>query len=168
MNFLNEEVKIGKNVYINKTAFVVGKVTLGDNVSLWPSAVVRGDENEIIIGENSNVQDNATLHSGSKSKTIIGKGVTVGHNAIAHGATIGDNVIVGMGSIILDKAVVGKDCIIGAGAVISGGKIIPERSIVIGNPYKILRELTDEEVKSIKDNAENYVKLSTEYKNKNI
>ena len=103
MNFLNEEVKIGKNVYINKTAFVVGKVTLGDNVSLWPSAVVRGDENEIIIGENSNVQDNATLHSGSKSKTIIGKGVTVGHKAMLHGCSIGNDTLIGMGSIILNK-----------------------------------------------------------------
>lgn len=160
-------IKTGKNVYVDKLAHVSGTVTLCDNVNLWPGASVRGDRSHIYIGENSNVQDNATVHSEAISRTEIGKGVTIGHNAIVHGAKIEDNVIIGMGAIVLDNAVVGKNSIIGAGAVIGGGKIIPEGSVVVGNPYKIIRQVRPEEIVANENNAKHYVEAAMEYaKNK--
>ena len=107
----------------------------------------------ITIGNGSNVQDNATVHSEAKTPVSIGANVTIGHNAVVHGATVEDNVIIGMGAIVLDGAVIGRDTIIGAGAVIGGGKVIPAGSVVVGNPFKILRETRPEEVKHITENA---------------
>ena len=129
--------------------------------SVFPSA------SSIVIGDGSNVQDNATVHSEATSKVVIGKNVTIGHNAVVHGAIIEDNVIVGMGAIVLDNTVIGTNTIIGAGAVIGGGKVIPAGSVVVGNPYKILREIRPEEIKNIEENAKKYALAGKEYaKNK--
>jgi carbonic anhydrase/acetyltransferase-like protein (isoleucine patch superfamily) len=159
------KINLGKGVYVNELAHVSGEVTLGDYCNLWPGASVRGDRSSITIGEGSNVQDNATIHSEAKTPVNIGKNVTIGHNAVVHGATVEDNVIIGMGAIVLDGAVIGRDTIIGAGAVIGGGKVIPAGSVVVGNPFKILRETRPEEVKHITENAIEYVEAAKEYLN---
>lgn len=151
-------VKRGNMVFIDVLAHISGDVTLGDNVNIWPGASIRGDRSKIIIGKNSNVQDNATIHSENFSKVVLGENVTVGHNAIVHGALVGDNTVIGMGAIVLDNTVIGKNCIIGAGAVISGNKNIPDNSVVVGNPYKIIRETTERDIEANKNNALEYVK----------
>jgi len=161
------DVKLGNGVYVDKLAHISGSVTVGDDCSIWPGASIRGDRSHIIIGDRTNVQDNATVHSEAKSQAVIGSGVTIGHNAIVHGARVEDNVIIGMGAIVLDGAVIGTNSIIGAGAVIGGGKVIPAGSVVVGNPYRILRETRPEEIKHIEENAEEYVRAGREYaKNK--
>ena len=160
---MNKKLKTEGEVCIAKGAFVVGDVRIKDGANIWFGASLRGDIDYIEIGENSNVQDNCTLHSSKGYPTILGKNVTVGHNAIVHGAKICDNVMVGMGSIVLDGTVVGSNTIIGAGAVVTGGKTIPENSVVVGNPAKVLRGITEAEKKRIADNAEEYVMLGKEY-----
>lgn len=157
------DIKTENGVYIDKLAHVSGSVTLGEDVSLWPGASVRGDRSSITIGSGSNVQDNATVHSEAKTPVVIGKNVTVGHNAVVHGARIEDNVIIGMGAIVLDGTVIGSNSIIGAGAVIGGGKVIPAGSVVVGNPFKILRETRAEEIEHIAENAKEYVLAAKEY-----
>ena len=156
-------VKIGKGVYIDKLAHVSGDVTLCDDCNLWPGASVRGDRSTVYIEEGSNVQDNATIHSEASSYVRIGKGVTIGHNAVVHGATIKDNVIIGMGAIVLDNSIIGENSIIGAGAVIGGKKVIPPNSVVVGNPFKILRQTTEEEIEHNRENAKKYVLASKQY-----
>lgn len=156
-------VKLGREVYIHPLAHISGDVTVGDNCSFWPGASVRGDRSAIEIGEDSNVQDNATVHSEAATPVRIGKGVTIGHNAVVHGAVIGDNVIIGMGAIVLDSAVIGKNSIIGAGAVIGGRKVIPEGSVVVGNPFRILREVTEEDIARNRENALEYVAAARAY-----
>ena len=140
-------------------AVVVGDVTLGENVGIWYNAVVRGDTNSIVIGKNTNVQDNATLHTDKDYKLHIGEGVTIGHNAVVHGCTVGDNTVIGMGSILLSGAVVGKNCIIGAGALVTGKMNIPDGSLVMGSPAKVVRPLLNHEIETNRENAEHYVEL---------
>lgn len=149
--------------YIAKGARVIGNVELGDNTGIWFNAVVRADQSKIHIGTNSNIQDNCTVHVEKNLDVWIGDGVTVGHNAIVHGCTVGDNTLIGMGAIIMNRAVIGKDCIIGAGAIVTEGTVIPDRSLVIGAPGKVKRELTDEEIASIAENAARYVHEAEEY-----
>ena len=144
---------MNRRTYLAPGAHVVGDVTLGENVGIWYNAVVRGDTGSIFIDDNSNVQDNSTLH------TDEGKGVSIGHNAVVHGCTVGDNTVVGMGSIILSGAVVGKNCIIGAGALVTGKMVIPDNSMAFGNPAKVVRQLTAEEVEDNRHNAQHYVDL---------
>ena len=144
--------------------FISGDVRLGENVSVWPFASLRGDCNSITIGQSSNVQDNVSVHVSEKFPVQIGMNVTIGHNATVHGATIGDDTLIGMGAVVLDGAVIGKGCIIGAGALIPPGKIIPDRSLVVGNPYRIVRETSDADVQANRDNAQMYEKLAKAYK----
>ena len=150
---------MNRRTYLAPGAQVVGDVTLGENVGIWYNAVVRGDTGSIFIGDNSNVQDNSTLHTDEGHPIHIGKGVSIGHNAVVHGCTVGDNTVVGMGSIILSGAVVGKNCIIGAGALVTGKMVIPDNSMAFGNPAKVVRQLTEEEVEDNRHNAEHYVDL---------
>lgn len=161
--FKDKNPNIAGTAFVHQTACVSGDVTLAENANIWPGAVLRGDLNSIYVGENSNVQDNATLHIAIDNKVIIGKNVTIGHNAVVHGATIGDNTLIGMGAIILDNVVIGQNCIIGAGALITSNKVIPDNSVVVGNPYKIIKQTSPEQIKEIKDNADEYVKLSKEF-----
>jgi carbonic anhydrase/acetyltransferase-like protein (isoleucine patch superfamily) len=150
--------------FVADNAAVIGDVHLGTDASVWFSATVRGDVHRIRIGNRSNIQDNAVVHvTHDTSPTHIGNNVTVGHSAVVHGCTIRDRVLVGMGAIILDHADIGSDTIIGAGALVTGGKKIPERSLVIGSPAKVVRTLTDEEVASIMDYANNYVRYKNVY-----
>lgn len=158
--FNGKAPEVGENVFIADNAAVIGDVSLGDGSSVWFGAAIRGDDMHIEVGKRSNIQDNATLHSGA----VIGDGVTVGHNAIVHGCRICDNVLIGMGSIVLDGAVIAEDSIVGAGALVTGNKTFPPKSLILGSPATVRRELTDEEIESIRNNAEEYVKLSIEYK----
>ena len=143
-----------------KNATVVGDVEFSENVNIWYGAVIRADAGSIKIGENSNVQDNCVLHGNVDSTTVIGKNVTIGHAAVIHGCMIEDNVLVGMNSTILDNAVIGEGSIIGANALIPSGKIIPPRSLVLGVPGKVIRQVTEEEVQETINNALWYVELA--------
>lgn len=155
---------IDESVFIAEGARVVGNVEIGPNSSVWFNAVIRGDSNEIKIGSSSNVQDNAVLHTSRNFGVSIGNNVTVGHGAIVHGCTVGDNVLIGMGAIVLGGAVIEENCIIGAGTLVTQGKRIPSGSLAFGNPMKIVRRLTEQEISSIIDNAISYVNEANEYK----
>jgi carbonic anhydrase/acetyltransferase-like protein (isoleucine patch superfamily) len=157
---------IPDSCYISESVDLIGDVTLGENVSIWFGTVVRGDMHHITIGNRSNIQDNSVIHVTTDiSPTRIGDEVTVGHNAIIHGATIEDRCLIGMGSIIMDDVVVGEGSIVGAGAVVPPNMIIPPRSLVVGLPAKIVRQTTDEELKMIIERAQHYINFSQEYKN---
>ncbi|MBR5529439.1 MAG: gamma carbonic anhydrase family protein [Oscillospiraceae bacterium] len=145
--------------YLAPSAVVVGDVILGENVSIWHNAVLRGDSGAITVGDNSNVQDNCVLHE----KVTIGKGVSVGHGAILHGCTVGNDCVIGMGAIILDGAVIGDRCLVGAGALVTGKINAPAGSLIIGNPAKVVKELTAEQIDYIYKDAENYVALAEKY-----
>lgn len=148
--------KIAEWVYIAEGAKITGEVEIEENSSVWYNAVIRGDSNPIVIGENTNVQDNAVLHVSHSHPMSIGDNVTIGHGAIVHGCTIGNNVLIGMGAIVLDGAVIEDNCIIGAGALVTQNKVIPSGSLAFGNPAKVLRTLTEEEKQSILENANEY------------
>lgn len=147
---------IAEWVYLAEGARIVGDVTIGEGSSMWYNAVIRGDSNPIVIGENTNVQDNAVLHVSHSNPLEIGDNVTIGHGAIIHGCTIGNNVLIGMGAIILDGAVIEDNCIIGAGALVTQNKIIPSGSLAFGNPAKVMRQITEEEKDFILENANEY------------
>ncbi|MGH7941192.1 MAG: gamma carbonic anhydrase family protein [Limisphaerales bacterium] len=155
--FLRKRPKIGKGVYIAKTATVIGDVTLGAHSSVWYGAVARGDINRIVVGHHSNVQDNAVLHVADDFACLVGNWVTVGHGAIVHACNVGNEVLVGMGAVILDGAVIGRQSLIGAKALILQGTKIPPGSLVLGAPAKVVRALTREERVGLKLWAEKYV-----------
>lgn len=156
---------IDKSVFLANGSKVIGKVKISKNSSVWFNAVIRGDSNTIEIGENSNIQDNAVVHTSKEYGVIIKDNVTIGHGAIIHGCNIGNNVLIGMGAIVLDNVKIEDNCIIGAGTLITQNKIIPTGSLVYGNPMKIVRNLTEEERKSIVENALKYVHKAKSYKN---
>ena len=155
--FLRQKPKLGQGVYLARTAVVLGDVTLGDFSSVWYGAVLRGDINRIVVGHHSNVQDNAVLHLSDDFACIVGNHVTIGHSAIVHACTVGDEVLVGMGAVILDGAEIGEQSIIGARALVTQGTNIPPGSMVLGSPAKVVRPLTPEERKGLKWWAEKYV-----------
>lgn len=145
-----------KEHFIAPNATIIGDVTLGKNASVWYGAVLRGDICPIRIGENSNIQDNCVLHE----QVTIGKGCSIGHGAILHGCTVGDNCVVGMGAIILNGAVLGEHCLVGAGAVVTGKTNAPAGSLLLGNPAKVVKPLTQAQIDYIHTDAETYVKLA--------
>ena len=153
-----------EDVVILPGAKVNGNVTFGHGCSVWYNAVIRGDECPITIGENTNIQDNATLHSGLYSPIHIGNCCTVGHNVILHGCTLGDFCIIGMGAIVMDGAVIGSNCIVGAGALVTKGTVIPDGSMVLGSPAKVTRSLTPQELEGIRHNTFAYVELKERYR----
>jgi carbonic anhydrase/acetyltransferase-like protein (isoleucine patch superfamily) len=155
--FLRRQPKLGKNVFIAKTATVIGDVKLGDHSSVWYGAVLRGDINRIVVGHHSNVQDNAVLHLADELACVLGNWVTVGHGAIVHACKVGDEVLVGMGAVILDGAIIGKQSIIGAKALVTQGTKIPPGSLVLGAPAKVVRKLSDKERAGLKWWAQKYV-----------
>ena len=157
-------ILIDKSVYIAEGAKVVGNVEIGKNSSVWFNAVIRADSDNVKIGANSNVQDNAVVHTSKDFGVQIGDNVTIGHGAIVHGCTVEDNVLIGMGAIVLDGAVIEKNCIIGAGSLVTQAKVIPEGSLAFGNPAKVVRQLTDDEIRSITHNAISYMNKSKNYK----
>jgi gamma-carbonic anhydrase len=156
--FLRKAPTLGQGVYIARGAVVVGDVTLGDYTSVWYNAVLRGDINRIVVGHHSNIQDGAVLHLADEFPCLVGDYVTVGHSAIVHACTVGNECLIGMGATILDGAVIGEQSIIGARALVTQGTQIPPGSLVLGAPAKLARVLTPEERQRIKFWAEKYVK----------
>ncbi len=144
------------NTYIAPNATVVGDVTLEAGVSVWYGAVLRGDTGAITIGENSNVQDNCVIHE----KTTVGKGCSIGHGAILHGCTVGDNCVVGMGAILLNGAILGEHCLVGAGAVVTGKMNAPAGSLILGNPASVVKPLSQEQIDYIHNDARLYLQLA--------
>ena len=163
-SFLGRAPRLGAEVYVSDTAAVIGDVTLGDGASVWFGASLRGDVHWIEVGAGSNVQDNATVHvSRGTHPCRIGRDVTVGHNAVVHGCTVEDGVLVGMGAVVLDGAVIGEDSLVGAGALVTGGTVVPPRSLVLGSPATVVRALTDAEVERNRANAAHYVRMARLY-----
>ena len=148
--------QIGEPIYIDLSSVVIGNVALGDHVSIWPHAVIRGDDSAISVGSWTNIQDNCVVHGDAASNTRIGQYCVVGHGAIIHGCTIDDGCMVGMGSIILNGVVVGKGCLIGAGTLLTEGKHFPSGSLILGSPGKVVRTLSSEEIAGIRAAAKSY------------
>lgn len=158
--YKNFKQNIHADSYIAHNAVVVGNVTIEENSSVWYNSVLRGDVAPITVGANTNIQDGCIVHTNWDIETVIGNYVTIGHGAILHGCKIQDNTLIGMGAIILDGAQIGKNCIIGAGTLITQHKVIPDGSMVYGNPFKIVRNLTEEEIESLTRQANEYVYYS--------
>jgi len=154
----------GSSGFIASNATVLGSVTIKENVSIWFGAVIRADKDTIFIGESSNVQDNAVIHTSKGFPVHIGEQVSIGHGAILHGCSIRNRVLVGMGAIVLNGAVIGEDSILGAGTVVTEGADIPPGSLVLGVPGKIIKPTTTEQKKSIVHNAESYRELAQRYR----
>lgn len=159
----NRAPRFGVGSWIADNATVVGAVDAGSNVSVWYSAVIRGDNDPITIGDNTNVQDGAVLHTDDGIPMTIGSNVSIGHMVMLHGCTIGDGSLIGINAVVLNRAVVGKHCIIGANTLIPEGRVIPDRSLVVGSPGRIIRELRDDEIAALKANAESYIAHAREY-----
>jgi carbonic anhydrase/acetyltransferase-like protein (isoleucine patch superfamily) len=160
-SFLGKTPQYDDSNYIAETAVVIGDVELGRDASIWHHCTVRGDVNWIRIGQATNVQDHTVVHvTHGTAPTDIGDYVTIGHSAVIHGCTIEDEVLIGMGATVMDHAVIGTHSIVGAGALVTQRTEVPPRSMVLGQPAEVVRELTDEEVASIRQGAENYVRYS--------
>lgn len=155
--FLRKSPRLGQGVYIARSAIVLGDVKLGDFSSVWYNAVLRGDINRIVVGHHTNIQDNAVLHLADEFPCLVGNYVTVGHSAIVHACKVGDEVLIGMGAVVLDGAVVGKQSLIGAKTVVTPGMKIPPGSMVLGTPAKVVRKLTPTERTGLKYWAGKYV-----------
>ena len=158
--FLGSTPRIDPTAFVHPRATVIGDVRLGPRSSVWPSAVLRGDINFIEVGEGSNVQDGAVVHLSNDHPVVIGKYVTVGHGAIVHACTVGDECLIGMHATVLDGAVIGKQSIVGANALVPQGLQVPEGSMVLGVPAKVVRPLTSEERAGLKGWAEKYVEVA--------
>ena len=152
------------NFWIAPNASVIGNCILHENASVWFNAVLRGDNDPIVIGENSNVQDGAVLHTDDGCPLTVGRYVTIGHLAMLHGCTIGDNTLIGIGAVVLNNVVIGKNCIIGAKAFIPEGKIIPDNSLVMGAPGKVVREISAIQVQMLTGSALHYVENWKRYR----
>ena len=155
--FLRKKPRLGQGVYIAHGAVVIGDVTLGDHSSVWYNAVLRGDINRIEIGHHTNIQDNAVIHLADEFPCLIGNWVTVGHSAVVHACTVGDESLIGIGAVVLDGAQVGRQCLIGAKALVTPGMVIPDGAMVFGAPGKVIRILSDAERSGLKIWAEKYV-----------
>jgi len=155
----------GTKHFIAENASVIGTVILEDNVSIWFGAVLRGDNEPIHIGRNSNIQDGAVLHTDPGAPLKVDSNVTIGHQAAIHGCTIGEGSLIGIKAVILNHAIIGKNCLIGANALITENKVIPDNSLVVGSPGRVLRTLTEIEIGALHENAKHYVKLLARYTN---
>ena len=145
-----------KKVYLAPDAVITGDVSLGENVNIWYGAVLRGDSGKITVGRGTNIQEKCVLHE----ETALGENCTIGHCAIVHGCTIGDNTLVGMGAIILDGAKIGKNCIVGAGALVTGKMDAPDGSVILGSPAKVVKEATAEQIEANRSSAQHYIELA--------
>ena len=157
--------KFGKNCFLADNAAIIGDVKMGDDCSIWFGAVLRGDVHSIRIGNKVNIQDNATIHATyKKSPTNIGNNVSIAHNAVIHGCTIKDNVLIGMGAIVLNGAKIGSDCIVGAGALVTGKMDAPDGSMILGSPAKVVRPLKPEEIEGNRAAMEEYLEAAAQYR----
>ena len=154
----------GAHHFVADNASVIGSVILEENVSIWFNAVVRGDIETIHIGANSNVQDGAVLHTDPGTPLNIAENVTIGHQAMLHGCTIGSGSLIGINAVLLNNCVIGKNCLIGAHALVAEGKIVPDNSLVVGTPGRVIRQLNEEEIAAMHDNTIHYVEQMMHYK----
>ena len=168
--FKNLAPQIAKGVYVHQTAIIIGEVNIGENSSIWPGAVIRGDINFIRIGKNTNIQDLSMLHVNHKSEQdpagsplIIGDNVTIGHTVILHGCTIENECLIGMGSIVMDKVLVQKRVLLGAGSLVASGAVLESGYLYVGRPAKKVRALTTAEIAGLMESANSYVQVKNEY-----
>ena len=163
------EPKMDASSWVDDSAVVIGKCELGEDVGIWPNATLRGDVNDIVIGDRSNIQDGTVVHTTHESevskgsKCIVGKDVTVGHNAVLHGCIIEDECLIGMGAVVLDNAIVKKHVLVGANSLVPPGKVLESGYLYVGSPVKQARPLTEKEIAFFKYSAAHYVKLKNEY-----
>jgi carbonic anhydrase/acetyltransferase-like protein (isoleucine patch superfamily) len=155
--------RIAATAWVHPAAIVIGDVTLGDDVSVWPTAVLRGDRDAIRVGRSSNVQDGAVLHCDPGKPCVIGERVTIGHRAVVHGCTVEDGALIGIGAIVLNGAIVGSGSLVAAGAVVGEGMVIPPNSLVLGVPAKVRGPLTEEQRARVEKGFETYVLLKEQY-----
>jgi carbonic anhydrase/acetyltransferase-like protein (isoleucine patch superfamily) len=155
---------IPASCFVAENATIIGDVTLGERVSVLFGAVIRGDNDPVTIGDESNVQDNCVLHSDPGAPLTIGKGVTIGHCAMLHGCIVGDGALIGIAAVVLNSTVIGKQCLVGAGAVVTERKSFPDRSVIFGSPAKAVREATDENVERVRGDTMSYVHRGAHYK----
>ncbi len=163
-SFKGIEPQIHETAYVAESAQIIGDVVLEKNASIWDNAVLRGDVGKIVVGENSNVQDVSAVHNTEGLPVIIGKNVTIGHRVVLHSCAIGDNSLIGMGAVILDNVKIGKNCLIGAGALVTPNTEIPDGSLVMGMPAKVVKPLSEAQIEGNIKNAEEYVSLSAIYR----
>lgn len=154
---------VEKALFVAENASIIGDVTLEEGANIWFGAVLRGDSGPITIGKNSNVQDNTVVHEDPGGKVVVGDNVTIGHNCIIHGCTIGDNCLIGMGAIIMNHSVIGKNCIVGAGALITEGKVFPDNSLIVGSPAVVKKEVSKEQIESSEHNIKVYLEEAGKY-----
>ncbi len=155
--------RFGEGCWVAHNATVIGAVQAGRDVSIWYNVVIRGDNDPITIGDGTNIQDGSVLHNDDGVPLVIGNDVTVGHMVMLHGCTVGDGSLIGINAVVLNHAVIGKNCIIGANALIPEGKVIPDRSLVVGSPGRVIRELSEEDIAGLKQNAAHYVQNARLY-----
>lgn len=164
-NLGDKRVKFkSESYYVANGAHVIGDVEIGDNVSVWFNAVIRGDTGQIIIGDESNIQDGCVLHAEAWNKLVIGRGVTVGHKAMLHGCTVGDYSLIGINAVVLDDVVIGKNCLIGANSLVKSKMVIPDGSVVMGSPAKIVRQVTEIDIKILEASAKHYVENGKKFR----
>ncbi len=155
---------IHDTAYVAAEATVIGRVTMAAHSSIWSGAVIRGDNEPIVVGEGSNIQEGAVLHTDPGCPLTIGEKVTIGHQAMLHGCTIEDGALIGIQAIVLNRAVIGKNSLVGAGAVVTEGKVFPERSLILGSPAKVVRTLSDDDVANLQRNAQGYAERAARFK----
>ena len=155
---------IPASAYVAPEATLIGKVTLGENTSIWPGVTIRGDNDSITIGNRSNVQDGSVMHTDRGFPLTVGDNVTIGHQATLHGCTVGDGSLIGIQAVVMNGAIIGKDCLVGAGALVPEGKNYGERKLILGSPAKVVRELTDEDIDKMRRAAAGYVRRKEMYK----
>jgi len=154
--YVDKTPNLDSSAYVDESAVVMGDVKIGKNVTVWCGAVIRGDLSPIVIGDNSNVQDNCVIHGGTEYGVTIGRNVDIGHMACLHGCTVGNDVMIGIGTVVLNGAVIGNDCILGAGTVVPSGKVIPDGVVVVGNPYRELRPMNEHDREEIRGAISRY------------
>ena len=150
--------------WVADSASLIGDVVLEEDASVWFGAVLRGDNEPIVLGDDSNIQEGCVLHTDPGAPLTIGKGVTIGNQVMLHGCTVGDGALIGIQAVVLNRAVIGKDCLVGAGAVVTEGKSFPDRSVIFGSPAKVVRELNEENATRLRMSAESYVVRGQNYK----
>jgi len=155
---------IDASAYVADTASLIGKVTLEANASVWSGVTIRGDNERITIGENSNVQEGTVMHTDMGYPMVIGKNVTIGHQAMLHGCTVGDGSLIGIQAVVLNGARIGKGCLVGAGALVTEGKDFPDHSLILGSPAKVVRILTEDDLLRLQGNADSYVERGRRFK----
>jgi carbonic anhydrase/acetyltransferase-like protein (isoleucine patch superfamily) len=160
----NVTPRVSDDAWVSHECTIIGDVSLGAHVSVWAGAVIRGDNDEIVVGDRTNIQEGAVLHTDPGYVLEVGSGVSIGHQAMLHGCKVGDGSLIGIQAIVLNGASVGEQCLIGAGALVTAGTVVPDRSLVLGRPAKVVRRLSNEEISKMEKTADGYVKRAERYR----